>query len=119
MFKKPDLHLIFNMVNSSNSFKAVPESWMPICLPKFNDKGFLHTYVSYITPSYPGPAADICLVLVSNDRDKFFEMSECRQAIVQHMTSSGSLFLLQEAVRNSEYKIGNLTLNSYPCGLSI
>ena len=71
------------MVNSSTSFKSAPESWMPICLPKFNDKGFLHAYVSYITPTYPGPASDLCLVLVSSDRDKFFELSQCKQLILQ------------------------------------
>jgi vacuolar fusion protein MON1 len=30
-----DLHLIFNLVNSSESFKTA-ESWTPICLPKFD-----------------------------------------------------------------------------------
>jgi hypothetical protein len=81
-FHPSDLHLIFNMVNSSTSFKSVPESWMPICLPKFNDQSFLHAYVSYITPSYPGPASEMCLVLVSTDRDRFFDMAECRKTVV-------------------------------------
>jgi hypothetical protein len=106
VFSKADLHLIVNMVNSSTSFKSAPESWMPICLPKFNDRGFVHAYVSYVTPQYPAPASNLCLVLVSPDRDKFFELSECRKSIVQHMTQSGALFLLQEAIRKSEYSIG-------------
>ena len=32
-----DLHLIFNIVNSSESFKD-SEAWMPICLPKFDSR---------------------------------------------------------------------------------
>ena len=32
-----DLHLIFNLVSSSDSFK-LSESWAPICLPKFNSR---------------------------------------------------------------------------------
>ena len=32
-----DLHLIFNLVNSSESFK-LSESWTPICLPKFDSR---------------------------------------------------------------------------------
>ena len=32
-----DLHLIFNLVNSSDSFKN-SESWSPICLPKFDSR---------------------------------------------------------------------------------
>jgi len=29
-----DLHLLFNIVNSSNSFRQALGSWMPVCLPK-------------------------------------------------------------------------------------
>jgi hypothetical protein len=32
-----DLHLILNLVNSSESLKAA-ESWTPICLPKFDSR---------------------------------------------------------------------------------
>ena len=32
-----DLHLIFNLVSSSASFK-LSESWTPICLPKFDSR---------------------------------------------------------------------------------
>ena len=30
-----DLHLIFNLVNATESLKS-SENWMPICLPKFD-----------------------------------------------------------------------------------
>ena len=32
-----DLHLIFNLVNSTESFK-MSETWTPICLPKFDSR---------------------------------------------------------------------------------
>lgn len=32
-----DLHLVFNMVNASESFKTA-ESWTPICLPNFDSR---------------------------------------------------------------------------------
>ena len=32
-----DLHLIFNLVNSTESFKH-SETWIPICLPKFDSR---------------------------------------------------------------------------------
>ena len=35
-----DLHLIFNLVSSSESFK-LSESWTPICLPKFDSRYIL------------------------------------------------------------------------------
>lgn len=70
-----DLHLVFNMVNGSSTFRSA-ESWIPICLPKFNNKGFLYAYVCYI-------ATNICLLLISPDRDKFFELSEAKSIIVE------------------------------------
>ena len=38
-----DLHLIFNLVNSSESFK-LSESWTPICLPKFDSRYIKQSY---------------------------------------------------------------------------
>ena len=32
-----DLHLILNLVNSTEAFKHA-ESWTPVCLPKFNSR---------------------------------------------------------------------------------
>lgn len=43
-----DLHLLFNMMESSTSYRNVPESWSPVCLPKFNPKGFLYAHVSFL-----------------------------------------------------------------------
>ena len=32
-----DLHLIFSLINSTESFK-VSEAWIPMCLPKFDSR---------------------------------------------------------------------------------
>ena len=45
-----DLHLIFNLVSSSESFK-LSESWTPICLPKF-DSRYLLTLKSLISMEF-------------------------------------------------------------------
>jgi len=71
-----DIHLILNLVSASMSFKSA-ESWTPICLPKFNDTGFLHTHVSYLPRDSPA-----CLLLFSTDKEKFFELQECQKKIV-------------------------------------
>ncbi|KAI9494511.1 vacuolar fusion protein MON1 [Zychaea mexicana] len=63
-----DLHLLFNMLTGSTTFHAA-ESWTPLCLPKFNSKGFLHAYICYI-------AKDVSIVMISTDKDRFFELSE-------------------------------------------
>lgn len=38
-----DIHLVLNLVQSSESFKTA-ESWTPICLPKF-DSRYSHLFV--------------------------------------------------------------------------
>ncbi|KAK4457452.1 vacuolar fusion protein MON1 [Cladorrhinum samala] len=43
-----DLQLIFNMLFESGSIKAGGgESWIPLCLPAFNNRGYLYMYVSF------------------------------------------------------------------------
>lgn len=68
-----DLHLILNLVASSESFKTA-ESWTPICLPKFDSNGFMHGHVSYLAED-----CQACLLLLTVDRDVFFTLSEAKQ----------------------------------------
>ena len=35
-----DLHLLLNMVQASDSFKAA-ETWLPVCLPRFDSRSVL------------------------------------------------------------------------------
>ena len=72
-----DIHLIFNLVDASMSFRSA-ESWTPICLPKFNDTGFLHAYVSYLPNN-----SSACLLLLSTNKEKFFELKQCKEKIVE------------------------------------
>ncbi|KAF9157332.1 Vacuolar fusion protein mon1b [Actinomortierella ambigua] len=75
-----DLHLIFNLLSGSNTFES-SESWTPICLPKFNNKSFLHAYICYI-------AKRVCMVLISPDKDSFFEMSRVKQKVVEGLEAT-------------------------------
>ncbi|SCV72231.1 BQ2448_4925 [Microbotryum intermedium] len=60
-----DLHLLLSTISSSTTFQAPDsESWIPICLPRFNNKGFLHAYISNLTQ-------ETGIVLVSAERDGF------------------------------------------------
>jgi len=70
----PDLHLLINFVNSSQSFRDSDATLTPICLPVFNNSGFLHLYVSYLTP-------DICLLLLSSKPEDFHAMAKTKDRI--------------------------------------
>lgn len=43
-----DLHLLLNTLSSPALRSSASASWLPICLPKFNPKGFLYCYVSFL-----------------------------------------------------------------------
>ena len=70
-----DVILLTNLVYSSESFKAV-ESWTPICLPKFNNGGFLYAHISFLD-------GEICLILISNSKEAFYDLSRQKALISQ------------------------------------
>ncbi|KAI8975580.1 vacuolar fusion protein MON1 [Mycotypha africana] len=79
-----DLHLLFNMLTGSTTFHHTAESWTPICLPKFNAKGFLHAYICYIEK-------DVSIVVISTDKNNFFEISDWKTKMVEKLISSQPL----------------------------
>ncbi|XP_010733272.1 vacuolar fusion protein MON1 homolog A [Larimichthys crocea] len=94
-----DLHLVFNLVGSSSSFRE-GEGWTPICLPKFNTAGFFHAHISYLEP-----ASKLCLILVSTDREDFFNMSDCKQRFLERLNKRSAYQALKEAVKCPSYSV--------------
>ncbi|XP_020489552.1 vacuolar fusion protein MON1 homolog A [Labrus bergylta] len=92
-----DLNLVFNLVGSSSSFRE-GEGWTPICLPKFNTAGFFHAHISYLEP-----ASDLCLILVSTDREDFFNMSDCKQRFLERLNKRSAYQALKEALKCPSY----------------
>eukprot|EP01094_Clydonella_sp_ATCC50884_P024595 TRINITY_DN6211_c0_g1_i2.p1 TRINITY_DN6211_c0_g1~~TRINITY_DN6211_c0_g1_i2.p1 ORF type:complete len:505 (-),score=93.35 TRINITY_DN6211_c0_g1_i2:131-1645(-) len=92
-----DLHIIFNFVNACTAFRT-SETWTPLCLPKFNDAGFLHTYLNFIAP-------DVCLVLISTKADQFYQLSQVKNAVVQRFEQAGVFQELSTALENQFYHI--------------
>jgi hypothetical protein len=97
-----DIHLILNLVHASTSFRSA-ESWTPICLPKFNDTGFLHAHVSYLPDDSPA-----CLLLISTDKEKFFALQDVQKRIVEKLEKHNCLNVLKQAVESSPYSIDHL-----------
>ncbi|XP_070700269.1 vacuolar fusion protein MON1 homolog A [Pempheris klunzingeri] len=94
-----DLHLVFNLVGSSSSFRE-GEGWTPICLPKFNTAGFFHAHISYLAP-----ASELCLILVSTDREDFFNMSDCKQRFLERLSKRSAYQALNEALKCPSYSV--------------
>ncbi|CAF96888.1 unnamed protein product [Tetraodon nigroviridis] len=94
-----DLHLVLNLVGSSSSFRE-GEGWTPICLPKFNTAGFFHAHISYLEP-----ASELCLILVSTEREDFFNMSNCKRRFLERLTRRSAYQALKEALKCPSYSV--------------
>ncbi|XP_010850256.1 PREDICTED: LOW QUALITY PROTEIN: vacuolar fusion protein MON1 homolog A [Bison bison bison] len=97
-----DLHLLFNLISSSSSFRE-GEAWTPVCLPKFNAAGFFHAHISYLEPD-----TDLCLLLVSTDREDFFAVSDCRRRFQERLRKRGAHLALREALRTPYYSVAQV-----------
>lgn len=91
-----DLHILLNTLAASSSLRTPnSESWLPICLPKFNAKGFVYACISYFEPAaeeengVPHGRGDFNLglgtVLITTDREGFFDMKAWKDAIAEKL----------------------------------
>lgn len=107
-----DLHLIFNMLFEAGSVKAGGgENWIPLCLPGFNNTGFLYMYVSFFSPSADISASDsgerpssagkddeLAIVLISPNKESFYELRKMRNDLVEQLSKSGMMDSLKGAI---------------------
>lgn len=69
------------------------ESWIPVCLPGFNSTGYLYMYVSFIdlndesggviTDDDTPKDESVAIVLISADKESFFQLQEMRNKLVE------------------------------------
>ncbi|KAK1964149.1 trafficking protein Mon1 [Colletotrichum sublineola] len=105
-----DLQLIFNMLFESGGIRAGGgENWIPLCLPAFNNRGYLYMYVSFFDGVDGGQAMEedspantdeeLAIILISPDKESFFELKQMRDAVAASLAKSGHLALIQAAAR--------------------
>lgn len=121
-----DLRLIFNMLFESEGVKAGGgESWIPLCLPAFNNSGYLHMYVSFFEDDKAVEAAasevsksfddEVALVLISTHRESFFSLKQMRDNVAQQLAKNSSLALIRSATRAGRPKISEIAPGSPIC----
>lgn len=130
-----DLQLIFNMLFESGGIRAGGgENWVPLCLPAFNNRGYLYMYVSFFDsvdassyensnsepPPPPAPQAskspdeEIALILISADKESFFELKSMRDKLALQLAKNGSLGLIQSAARQGRPRIETIINTNSP-----
>ncbi|KAH7364515.1 vacuolar fusion protein-like protein mon1 [Rhexocercosporidium sp. MPI-PUGE-AT-0058] len=109
-----DLLLIFNMLFEAGSIKAGGgENWIPVCLPGFNNRGYLYMYVSFLSalddegeseerPSTANSSSredEIAVLLISADKESFYDLKQMRDEVVTQLQKNGSMEIIKTAVR--------------------
>ena len=69
------------------------------CLPRFNNKGFLHAYISYLTP-------DTGVVFVCGEREGFEKMQELAKEVKARLAIKGLLKRVEREKGSQRYSLG-------------
>lgn len=101
----PDLQLLFSMLFNATTFRDGGEHWTPICLPKFNSRGFLHAYICFFRK-------EVAVVLISADKDAFFEMRSVKEVVVEQLEKVGSIKIIEDAVSRGRYTTTDVLSNT-------
>ncbi|OTA93545.1 hypothetical protein M434DRAFT_11605 [Hypoxylon sp. CO27-5] len=107
-----DLQLIFNMLFESGGVKAGGgENWIPLCLPAFNNRGYLYMYVSFLDVdpeserNMSAAGEEIAIILISPDKEGFFDLQHMRDDVVAELKKKGHLDIIKTAARQGRAKI--------------
>lgn len=108
-----DLQLIFNMLFEAGGVKAGGgENWIPLCLPGFNNRGYLYMYVSFLSVREDDesledcpPSADssrredeVAVLLISAHKESFYELKQMRDDVISQLEKNGSMDIIKAAV---------------------
>jgi len=120
-----DLHLIFNMLFEAGSVKAGGgENWIPLCLPGFNNTGYLYMYVSFLDLEHPtepmaerlrtsdGAGDEVAVLLISAEKESFFELRGMRDDLVEALQRNGCIAAIQTAVKQGRPKCTDIVPGS-------
>ena len=99
------------------------ENWIPLCLPGFNNTGFLYMYVSFLSPSeaaqvasvptaagdrpasassgtkQPVTSDDLAIVLISPNKNAFDSLRAMRDALIASLAQTKMLSALATAMQ--------------------
>lgn len=122
-----DLQLIFNMLFEAKSIETGGgENWIPLCLPGFNSSGYLYMYVSFLATDQEGEAADnrpstassaspedkVAVLLISADKESFYELQKMRDDVVKQLEKNGSMKIIKAAVKSGRLRTTDIASGS-------
>jgi vacuolar fusion protein MON1 len=113
-----DLELIFNMLFESGGIKSGGgENWIPLCLPAFNNRGYLYMYVSFLDGPPSGLASpdvatsadeEVAIILISPDKESFFALQRMKDDVIKELNKKGSIATIRAAAQQGRPKVGDV-----------
>ncbi|CAE7946470.1 Vacuolar fusion protein MON1-like A [Symbiodinium microadriaticum] len=105
-----DLGMVINIIMSSASLRT-GESWTPVCMSQYNDKGFAYAYISFLEGS------DVGLVFLStaSDGEQFYAISQQAAMVKDALKQPGCAEGIEEAISKSPIDLASVsrgTLNA-------
>ncbi|KAL6249698.1 Vacuolar fusion protein mon1 [Rhinocladiella similis] len=106
-----DLQLIFNMLFEAEGIKAGGgDSWVPICLPGFNNTGYLYMYVSFLdmggehvreleTNERIAKEDSVAIILLSANKESFEDMHSMKNYLVHEFRRNRSMHIIHASVQ--------------------
>eukprot|EP01079_Euglenida_sp_SAG-EU17-18_P012507 gene12507-2282_t len=101
-----DTMLLLHFTTSNKSVRS-SQTWAPICLPNYNEKGFLWAFIDFFD-------GDVGLVLLSNSAEQFPELSTARTKIFEDLQSQKLLGRIRSATKKSTYSLQDVGFNTRP-----
>lgn len=90
--RKDDVNLLLAIISlhyGETQQEEGAELWIPLCMPNFNDTGFLYVYVKrFILAGYPEP---LSLALLGANKNSFFELKQVGSHIISKILCNKSL----------------------------
>ncbi|KAI0200155.1 vacuolar fusion protein MON1 [Astrocystis sublimbata] len=119
-----DLQLIFNMLFESGGIKAAGgENWIPLCLPAFNNRGYLYMYVSFLDSQPDGAEHTTdetttaeeatAIILISTDKESFFALQTMRDDVVTELKKKGLLDLIKTTAVKGRPSVTDIAPNTH------
>lgn len=106
-----DLQLIFSMLFQAGGVRAGGgENWIPLCLPGFNNTGYLYMFVSFLEnghirtseddrpASSSGKHDETAIILISASKESFYELRQMRDDLVEQLEHNGSMTIIRSSV---------------------
>ncbi|OAP65288.1 hypothetical protein AYL99_01260 [Fonsecaea erecta] len=106
-----DLQLIFNMLFEAEGVKAGGgDSWIPVCLPGFNNTGYLYMYVSFLDMGGEqvremaqneriAKEDSVAIILLSANRESFEDLQSMKNYLVHEFHRNKSMHIIHAAVQ--------------------